>query len=100
MPNLRQLEKKQKKIEASYNISGKYILLTGRIPLYTRTTIEKAIINLGGYVVSKVTIDVDILVFTRTNTSKYEKAKDYNRGSSKKILFVSGEEFVKNFLKL
>jgi NAD-dependent DNA ligase len=103
--NLRQLElQEQKRKEEQlklYDIKGKTILLTGRIPKFTRTIVEKKIAKLGGYLTDEPSRHVDIVVFTRTNTSKYQRSMEIERNSFSSIMrFVMGEDFVKNYLNL
>ena len=44
---------------------------------------------------------MDVVVYTRTNTTKYQTAERISRCyPAKKIQFVTGDEFVKNYLKL
>jgi len=95
--NLRSIERKINIREKTYNISGKSILLTGRIPKYTRTTIEQKIIQLGGFIYSQ-RYDADIVVYTKTDSTKYIRAKNASI-YKKSMLFISGEEFIKKYLK-
>ena len=97
--NLRKLQQVKVKLEERQNISGKAILLTGRIPKYTRTTIEKKIIELGGYLQPKATANTDIVVYTRTDTTKYKSAKNMTY-INKNMMFVTGDDFVQNYLKM
>lgn len=98
--NLRKLKQRKVQLDALKDISGKYILLTGRIPKYTRTTIEKRITDLGGRIVAKATSSVDICVYTRKDTDKYRTAKNIKDSCKTNMVFVDGDEFVKEFLKL
>ena len=98
--NLRGLQKKKEVIEERQNISGKTILLTGRIPRYTRTTIEKRITELGGYISDKATSYVDITVYTRQDTTKFASAKRIASDYKPNMIFVNGSDFVKNYLKM
>lgn len=98
--NLRGLQKRKSKLESQYDITGKYILLTGRIPKYTRTTIEKKIVELGGILQAKANYNTNIVVFTKTDTTKYRAASHINGSSQGAMLFINGTVFATDFLKL
>jgi len=95
--NLRSIERKITIRNEKYDLSGKSVLLTGRIPKYTRTVIEQKITQLGGIIYS-TRYDADIVVFTKNDSTKFIRAKHASI-YKKTMLFISGEEFVKNYLK-
>jgi len=96
--NLRQLSKLKIKLDKKYNLKDKHILLITRLPKYTRITIEKKIVELGGILEEKPTIDTDVVVFTRTDTYKYKKSQELN--SEHHITFVEDADFLENYLKM
>lgn len=99
--NLRKLQQDRLKSMQKIPITGKHILLTGRIPKFTRTTIEKKIKELGGTITDSASYSVDIVVYTRTDTSKYQTAQKFSRCSNtNKMQFVTGDVFVKQYLGL
>ena len=100
--NLRGLQRKEKELKIKYDISGKHILLTGRIPNYTRITIEKKIVELGGILQAKPNSLTNIVVYTRTDTQKYRDATRIKNSmvNIKSISFVTGKKFLSNYLKM
>ena len=101
--NLRGIRHKEKVLDKKRNISGKYVVLTGRVPQYTRTTIEKKIVEAGGILQLKVNNYTNVVVYTRKDTSKFRMAEAVNnngRSGKDKIDFVKGEDFVEKYLKM
>lgn len=98
--NLRNIERAKNIKEQKYNISGKIIVLTGRIPKYTRTTIIKKIHELGGTVSDKVNSYTNIVVYTTLNSEKYRAAVRFSKWNQSDVVLVKGDDFVKNYLKL
>jgi len=101
--NLRGLRKRKTVLEKQYNIQGMYVLLTGRVPKYTRLTIEKMILAQGGYLQDKANYNTNIVVFTRQDTAKFKAATHINRGKTVAkggMIFVKGEDFVADYLKM
>ena len=101
--NLRRIKHTEKVLDKKRNIDGKYVLLTGRVPQYTRTTIEKKIVDAGGILQTKPDYRTNIVVYTRTDTSKYTTAKAVDGNSRSRdnaIDFVKGEDFVEKYLKM
>ena len=98
--NLRQLQAKKISKEKNESVYGKIVLITGRLPQYTRTTIERKIRELGGNVVDMATVHTNIVVYTRIDTSKYIQARRLSMSSAPHIVFVKGDDFITNYLKL
>ncbi len=99
--NLRKLQEKQTALEKLHDLKGKYVLLTGRIPKYTRITIEKEIADRGGLILSRPETFMDVIVYTRMNTTKYQTAERLSKAyPGQKMQFVTGSEFLTNYLKL
>ena len=100
--NLRKIEKEYEKIQEQYNINNKVVLLADRMPFFTKNTVINKIIELGGTPVSKASGNVDIVVYMKTNSSLYERSMIFKKGyeSSKHMLFVQGDDFLKNYIFL
>jgi NAD-dependent DNA ligase len=68
------------------------ILLTGRIKKYTRCSVEKKIKDLGG-ILTDLPTNADVVIFTRTDTSKYNGAKKHAK-CNPSIKFIHGDDFI------
>jgi len=99
--NIRKLITTQNKIEYNQNLKNKHILLTGRIKQYTRVSIEKMIINAGGIIEDKATLNVTTIVYNRTDTKKYnDSLKLKDEYTTYNPVFVTSKDFIDNYLKL
>jgi len=97
--NLRQLQQVKNRNQAKHDLTGKTVLLTGKIPNYSRKDLIKVIQERGGKVVSSMRATVDLIVYTREDTLKFKEAKMSAAVYSYTVEFITGSDFINNYIE-